>query len=114
MGFFSSRKKKGSSASETVDEAPPVQASPVEQQSDVDPMWEPIQGITVEKYAEITAALSKANIMGIENVAAFAENLGVPPGSWQEVQTGWVRRMSANETVRLKYGSLYSEMIISG
>ncbi|MCP4680433.1 MAG: hypothetical protein GY854_34105 [Deltaproteobacteria bacterium] len=114
MGFFSSRKNKGANASQAADEAVTTRAVAGNVGEYDDPMWAPIQGITVEKYAEITAALGKANIMGIENVAAFAENFGVPQGTWQEVQTGWVQRMSANETVRVRYGNIYSELVIAG
>ncbi|MBN2378543.1 hypothetical protein JXM67_01910 [candidate division WOR-3 bacterium] len=83
-------------------------AQPVDMQ---DPMWEPIEGITLDKYAEITALLGKNNVMGVEAVNAFAESKGVKPGTWQVVQNGWVARMGKNEPVRTRYGILYNEFM---
>jgi hypothetical protein len=74
-----------------------------------DPMWVPIEGVTVDKYAEITALMLKKGIMGVEQVNAFAESMGVPSGKWQVVQNGWVQRMGQHMAVRTRYGNLYNE-----
>ena len=76
-----------------------------------DPMWAPIEGITVDKYAEISAGLLKNGVMGPENVNTYAEGLGVPSGAWQAVQTGWVARMGQHMAVRTRYGNLYNEFL---
>jgi len=78
-----------------------------------DPMWAPIEGITLDKYAEITALMGKNNVMGPEAVNAFVESKGVKPGTWQVVQNGWVARMGANEPVRTRYGIIYNEFMTS-
>ena len=63
-----------------------------------DPVWQPISGVTLDKYAQLTAAMAR-------------QNLGTPDqaGTWAEVQTGWVNRMATNEAVRTRYGVLYSQ-----
>lgn len=75
------------------------------------PMWAPIHGIDVDKYAEISAGLAKHSVMGPENVGEFAEQNGVPGGKWQEVQLGWTQRMQQHEPVRVRYGNLYSKFL---
>jgi hypothetical protein len=76
-----------------------------------DPMWAPIEGVTLDKYAEISAGLMKNTVMGIENVNKYAEALGVPEGAWQAVQNGWTARMGANMPVRTRFGNLYNEFL---
>lgn len=101
MGFFDNIKKAGQAA----------QAAQDGLDDNVDrsgPEWEPIEGITIEKYAEISAAMQKDGIMGVDAVNAHAEKLGVPPGKWNEVQLGWTNRMQTNANVRNRYGMLYS------
>ena len=74
-----------------------------------DPMWAPIESVTVDKYAEISAMMLKKGVMGVEQVNAFAESMGVPSGKWQVVQNGWVARMGQHMAVRTRYGNLYNE-----
>lgn len=76
-----------------------------------DPAWAPIEGITVDKYAEITALMMKRGIQGVEAVNEFAESMGVPKGKWQVVQNGWVQRMGQHMAVRTRYGNLYNEFL---
>jgi hypothetical protein len=74
-----------------------------------DPMWAPIDGITLDKYAQITAAMARQSLGPPEQAQAWLEAQGVQPGTWGNVQTGWVNRMSTNEAVRTRYGVLYSQ-----
>lgn len=76
-----------------------------------DPMWAPIEGVTLDKYAEISAGLMKNGVMGLENVNKYAESMGVPAGAWQTVQNGWVAKMGQHEPVRVRYGNLYNEFL---
>jgi hypothetical protein len=116
MGMFKDMKKAMQSAGELSEEAKKMQADAMAQQQAAtqpadpnDPAFAPIQGITVDKYAEITAGLVKNGVQGIEAVNAYAESMGVPAGTWQEVQNGWVARMGQSEAVRTRYGNLYAE-----
>lgn len=74
-----------------------------------DPIWAPIEDITLDRYAELTAALARQNLGGADQVQAWAEAQGVAPGTWQAVTSGWTQRMGANMQVRTRYGVLYSQ-----
>jgi len=75
------------------------------------PMWAPIEGVTLDKYAEISAGLMKNTIMGIENVNKYVESMGVPTGAWQAVQNGWTARMGQNVPVRTRFGNIYNAFL---
>jgi hypothetical protein len=74
-----------------------------------DPVWAPIEGITLDKYAQLTAAMARQNLGTPDQAEAWLESQGVSKGTWAEVQTGWVNRMATNEQVRTRYGVLYSQ-----
>jgi hypothetical protein len=114
--MFKDMKSMMQNANEMSEEAKKMQADALAAQQAAsqpadpnDPAFAPIQGITVDKYAEISAGLVKNGVMGIEAVNAYAESMGVPAGAWQEVQNGWVARMGQSMAVRTRYGNLYSE-----
>jgi hypothetical protein len=73
-----------------------------------DPIWEPIDGITLDKYAQLTAAMARQSLGPQDEAEAWLETQGVKPGTWGNVQTGWVNRMATHEAVRTRYGILYS------
>ena len=74
-----------------------------------DPVWAPIDGITLDKYAQLTAAMARQNLGTPDQAQAWLEAQGVKPGTWAEVQTGWVNRMATSEAVRTRYGILYAK-----
>ena len=74
-----------------------------------DPVWAPIDGITLDKYAQLTAAMARQDLATSEQTQTWLESQGVKPGTWGEVQTGWVNRMSTSEAVRTRYGVLYAQ-----
>jgi len=73
-----------------------------------DPVWAPISGITLDKYAQLTAAMARQDLGTPDQAQAWLEGQGVQAGTWAEVQSGWVNRMATNEAVRTRYGILYS------
>ncbi len=83
----------------------PVALQPVDLN---DPIWEPIDGITLDKYAQLTAAMARQSLGPPDEAQVWLEAQGVKPGTWGNVQTGWVNRMSTHEAVRTRYGILYS------
>lgn len=116
MGMFKDMKGMMQNANEMTEQAQKMQADALAQQKAAtepadpnDPDMQPIQGVTLDKYAEITAGLVTNGVMGIEAVNAYAESMGVPAGAWQEVQTGWVSRMGQSMAVRTRYGNVYAE-----
>ncbi len=74
-----------------------------------DPVWQPIAGVTLDKYAQLTAAMARQDLGTPDQTQAWLEGQGVQAGTWAEVQTGWVNRMAINEAVRTRYGVLYSQ-----
>ena len=75
------------------------------------PQWEPIQGITLDKYAEIMAKIAKSGVVGPEAVFKFAESMGVPEGQWGAIQAGWQARMGQHADVRNRFGVLYNQFM---
>jgi len=116
MGMFKDMKNMMQNANDMTKAAQEMQANAQAAQQAAsepvdpnDPSFAPIAGITVDKYAEISAGLLKNGVQGIEAVNAYAESMGVQPGTWQEVQNGWVARMGQSMAVRTRYGNLYNE-----
>jgi hypothetical protein len=74
-----------------------------------EPIWAPIDGITLDKYAQLTAAMARQALGTPDQAQEWLETQGVKPGTWANVQTGWVNRMATNEAVRTRYGILYTQ-----
>jgi len=74
-----------------------------------DPAWAPIEGITLDKYAQLTAAMARQNLGTPDQSEAWLETQGVTRGTWADVNVGWVNRMATNEAVRTRYGVMYSQ-----
>lgn len=74
-----------------------------------DPDFAPIEGISLDQYATITAGIIKNAVAGIEAVAAFAESNGVAPGRWEQVNASWTSRMAQSNAVRQRYGMAYQQ-----
>jgi len=74
-----------------------------------DPVMEPIEEITVEKFAEISGKLTKNGIMELEKVTPFVEANGIKPGTWTTVQSGWMQRIQGNQQLQLYYNSLFTK-----
>jgi hypothetical protein len=109
MGMFKDMKK-------TIDGARQMQADATAMMEQAnqpvdlnDPAYAPIEGITLDRYAEITAALTRQSLAGVEQIEAWVQTQGVAPGTWQTVQNGWVQRMAGNMQVRTRYGVLFSQ-----
>lgn len=113
MGFFKDIKSTVSSANQMAANAQAMQANAMASASapvDLnDPMWAPIHGVTLDRYAQLTAQLAKQNLAGIEAIEAWLETQGVEKGTWSEINTGWANRMAGSEQVRTRYGMLYSQ-----
>jgi len=110
-GMMDSAKDLSKQAQEMQEQAAKAQQAASQPVDLNDPMWAPIEGITLDKYAELSAGLMKNGVMGLENVASFVESQGVPSGAWQTVQNGWVAKMGQFEPVRVRYGNLYNEFL---
>lgn len=70
-------------------------------------VWSPIQGITLERYAELAASLE-----GVADPAAQAARLaaaGVAPATFEAARAGFVQRMAdpANHELVARFGGFY-------
>ncbi len=74
-----------------------------------DPVWAPIDGITLDKYAQLTAVMARQSLGTPDQAEAWLETQGVTRGTWAGVNVGWVNRMAVNEAVRTRYGVMYSQ-----
>jgi hypothetical protein len=75
-----------------------------------DPKWEPIHGITLDKYAELTAHMGKNSIVETEEVNKYVEANGVPEGKWLEVLNGWTAKIGKDIDIRTRYGIIYGDL----
>lgn len=116
MGLFENAKQPTDGAraqAEHLDQGPDrIHAAQLAARQPVDlndPVWAPIDGITLDKYAQLTAAMARQDLGSSEQAQAWLEAQGVKPGTWGVVQTGWVNRMATSEAVRTRYGVLYAQ-----
>ena len=74
-----------------------------------DPKMEPIEGITLEKFAEVSGKLSKNSPMDLDKVTPFVEGLGIKPGTWTTVQSGWMLRVQEDQKLQMYYNGLFTK-----
>lgn len=109
MGFFKNMRATVDTAREMQANAEAMVAEANQPVDLNDPVWAPIEGIDLDRYAQITAALARQSLAGVEQVEAWVESQGVHPGTWSAVNQGWTQRMAGNMQVRNRYGVLYSQ-----
>jgi hypothetical protein len=107
---------KLSSFSETVAEASQVQAfgmSPPAPGAPAPPVAiEPIAGITLERYAELSAAKVKQGIATQEQQDAWLQAEGIAPTAFLDAANGWNQRMS-DPAVISAYSAAYQRALSS-
>lgn len=116
MGLFKDMKDTMQATPALINQAQQMQQNAMAMQASAnqpvdlnDPVWSPIEGITLDKYAQLTAAMARQNLGTPDLAEAWLETQGVARGTWSNVNVGWVNRMATNEAVRTRYGLLYSQ-----
>ena len=71
-------------------------------------LFAPIEGVTLERYAELMVALHGA---AGKEVEARAQAHGVPAGRFHAVVEGWNRRLAEHREVVQRYSALYQEAL---
>jgi hypothetical protein len=71
------------------------------------PDFEPIAGVSLELYAEISKGLADYSYDQSKAVEVAASR-GVSPANWQQAVDGWNARMVANPTVAQRFNQLYT------
>jgi len=73
----------------------------------VGPDFEPIAGVSLELYAEISKSLATVNY-DQTRAPEMAAAKGVGGADWQAALDGWNARMSANPAVASRFNALYT------
>jgi hypothetical protein len=119
---FKDMKKAVSEAPGLIDQAQKMQAQAQEMQAAqmaaagassgveaIDPeLLEPIAGVTLEKYAELSKAVGERKLdqAGIES---FVQLHGLTPEAWQAAYDGWNERFKGNMALSVHFGNLYKQ-----
>ena len=75
-------------------------------QAQTDPDFEPINGVSLELYAEISKGLAAVNYDQSQG-PVIAASKGVLADDWQAAVDGWNLRMRANPAVAKRFNALY-------
>lgn len=73
-----------------------------------EPGFTPIEGIALEKYAELAVGMQG---MDDDGMRAYAEANGVKPGTWDAVRNGWNERFTTMPPVTMRWGQLYRQAL---
>lgn len=71
------------------------------------PDFEPIAGVSLELYAEISKGLAAVNY-DQSQAPAIAATKGVSGENWQTAMDGWNARITANPAVAQRFNALYT------
>ena len=72
-----------------------------------DPIWEPIEGVGLEQYAQITKGAADQGITDEAGVLAFAASQGVTEAAFQAAMAGWNDRMKQSMAVGQRFNAVY-------
>ena len=72
-----------------------------------DPIWEPIEGVSLEQYAQITKSAADAGITDEDGVLAHAEEHGVAGSAFRAAMAGWNERMQQSMAVGQRFNAVY-------
>jgi hypothetical protein len=74
------------------------------------PLWAPIEGVTLEEYAQITAALLTRGVTGPDVDPFVTLHYALSPRDWHTARAGWVRRLTEHPAIRVRYGQIYASI----
>ena len=75
--------------------------------AETDPMWEPIEGVSLDQYAQITKGAADQGITDEVGVLEFAEQQGVAAAAFQAAMNGWNDRMKQSMAVGQHFNKIY-------
>jgi hypothetical protein len=82
------------------------QASQQEAAGATGPDYEPISGVSLEQFAEVSKGLAEVNY-DQSQAPAIAATKGISAESWQAAVDGWNARIKANPAVAKRFNALY-------
>lgn len=71
------------------------------------PDYEPIAGVSIDDYAEISKQLANYNYDQSQAVT-IAAGRGISAGSWEQAVAGWNERIRSNPAVAQRFNQLYT------
>lgn len=66
-----------------------------------------IEGVTIERWAQVEAALTAARVPPANHDAVATADHGIPMGRWSDIKAEWNSRMMADWRVGAAYGAAY-------
>jgi hypothetical protein len=75
--------------------------------AETDPIWEPIEGVSLEQYAQIAKGAADQGITDEAGVMAYAEQQGVAGAAFQVAMHGWNDRMKQSMAVGQRFNAIY-------
>jgi hypothetical protein len=82
------------------------QASQQEAAAATGPDFEPIAGVSLEQFAEVSKGLAEVNY-DQSQAPAIAATKGISGENWQAAVDGWNARIKANPAVAKRFNALY-------
>ena len=82
------------------------QNTPANAAAAVGPDFEPIAGVSIEMYAEVSKGLAAYNYDQSKAVE-IAASKGIAADSWNQAVAGWNDRIKANRAVGQRFNQLY-------
>ena len=73
-----------------------------------EPGFGPIEGIGLEKYADLAVGMQG---MDDDGMRAYAEANGVKAGTWDAVRDGWNERFNTMPSVTMRWGQVYRQAL---
>lgn len=71
------------------------------------PDFEPISGVSIEQYAEVSKGLADYNY-DQSKAPEIAASKGISPSDWEQAMNGWNDRIKANPAVAQRFNALYT------
>lgn len=71
------------------------------------PDFEPIAGVSLELYTEISKALAAAGGYDQGKAVEVAASKGVSAADWEQAMAGWNQRIQSNPAVGMRFNALY-------
>lgn len=82
--------------------------SPEGSEAGDDASFAPVHGISLDRYAEVSASLDRLDPSGSARDEWLTAH-GVPTGAWDEIHAEWRRRMAGNAQIRNRFAVLFSQ-----
>jgi hypothetical protein len=79
----------------------PIDVTPSAESADA------IEGVTIQRWAYVEAALTKARVTPAEHDAYAAAQLGVPAGRWSAIKSQWEARQRTDWKIGAAFGEAY-------